>query len=64
MMSFRGDGSEYTGSYLDEVTPDELESWHFERIKRLCVAGADLFAVETMPSVKEALGNLLLISSM
>ncbi len=48
------DGSEYTGSYLDTVSVEDLEKWHFERIKRLAVAGAELLAVETMPSVVEA----------
>ena len=53
----RGDGSEYTGSYIDDMTTEDLELWHFERIKRLCAAGADLFAVETIPSIIEALGK-------
>jgi S-methylmethionine-dependent homocysteine/selenocysteine methylase len=53
-----GDGSEYTGDYVDtKMTGKQLESWHFERIKRLCEAGVDLLAVETIPSVVEAKGK-------
>ena len=52
-----GDGSEYSGGYIDRVSVKELEEWHFERIKRLLLAGVDLLAVETIPSVVEALGT-------
>ena len=53
----QGDGSEYSGDYVDRLTTKELEHWHFQRIKRLMIAGVDLFAVETIPSVKEAVGK-------
>ena len=53
----QGDGSEYTGDYVDSVGTKALENWHFERIKRLMIAGVDMFAVETIPSVKEAVGK-------
>ncbi len=39
------------------MTSEELEQFHFERIKRLAVAGVDLLAVETIPAVKEASGE-------
>ena len=58
----QGDGSEYTGDYVDTVSAKELERWHFQRIKRLMIAGVDLFAVETIPSIKEALGKAQKIS--
>jgi len=48
----RADGSEYRGNY--GVTRDELASFHAPRLAELVDAGAELFAVETLPSVEEA----------
>ena len=48
----RADGSEYRGDY--GVTRDELVSFHAPRLAELVGAGAELFAVETLPSVEEA----------
>ena len=46
------DGSEYTGSYdLDE---DGLFRWHRDRFSLLAGSGADLLAIETIPSITEA----------
>ena len=45
------DGSEYRGDLGLGV--DELRAWHRERIHVLAGAGADLIAVETMPSLVE-----------
>lgn len=45
------DGSEYRGDLGLRV--DELRAWHRERIRVLASAGADLVAVETMPSLVE-----------
>ena len=55
-----GDGSEYTGGYVAEgrIDAEGLERWHFERVKRLEEAGVDLLAVETLPTVVEALAVL------
>jgi len=59
-----GDGSEYNGKYIgsEGLSEDEwrskLREWHRDRIKRLTVAGVDFFAVETIPSVIEALAVL------
>lgn len=53
-----GDGSEYTGAYLDHVSNEELEAFHFDRIQGLAQAGVDVLAVESQPSVAEALGWL------
>jgi len=48
------DGSEYSGSYIDTVTKHQLKEWHKPRIKALVEAGADVLAVETIPSMIEA----------
>jgi len=45
------DGSEYRGDL--RLGRDELRAWHRERIRVLAGAGADLIAVETMPSLTE-----------
>jgi homocysteine S-methyltransferase len=45
------DGSEYRGDVGLGV--DELRAWHRERLHVLAGAGADLIAVETMPSLVE-----------
>jgi homocysteine S-methyltransferase len=45
------DGSEYRGDLGLGV--DELRRWHRERIRVLAGAGADLIAVETLPSLVE-----------
>ncbi|CAI9737093.1 Hypothetical predicted protein [Octopus vulgaris] len=49
------DGSEYTGKYMNTVQINELKSWHKSRIDLLMEAGVDMLAVETFPSLKEAL---------
>ncbi len=48
----RADGSEYRGNY--GVTQDELASFHAPRLAVLVSAGAELLAVETLPSIEEA----------
>ncbi|WP_210508750.1 homocysteine S-methyltransferase [Naasia sp. SYSU D00057] len=45
------DGSEYRGNY--GLTVDELRAWHRPRLEILADAGADLLAVETVPSLAE-----------
>ncbi len=50
--AYLADGSEYTGGY--DLTPEEYRSFHFRRMELLKEAGADIFAVETMPKVEEA----------
>uniref|UniRef100_A0A1B6C7R6 Hcy-binding domain-containing protein n=1 Tax=Clastoptera arizonana TaxID=38151 RepID=A0A1B6C7R6_9HEMI len=49
------DGSEYRGDYIDQISEDELIAWHEPRIKTLVEKKVDLLAVETIPSLKEAL---------
>ncbi len=54
-----GDGSEYTGSYIDKVSREELREWHRDRLKRLTFNNpVDIIAVETIPSYVEALAIL------
>ncbi|MGY1762811.1 homocysteine S-methyltransferase [Geodermatophilus sp. SYSU D00779] len=48
------DGSEYTGSYADEVGVDRLRQWHRPRMQWLAEAGADVLACETVPAAAEA----------
>ena len=50
--AFLADGSEYTGDYrLDEAA---LAAFHRRRLEVLAASGADLLAVETLPSRVEA----------
>ncbi len=59
--AIRADGSEYTGDYGD-TSDAELTRFHRSRIEILAAAGPDLFAVETIPSMREteALAGVLL----
>jgi homocysteine S-methyltransferase len=45
-------GAEYTGDY--DRTADWLREWHLLRLEVLATSGADLLAVETIPSIVEA----------
>ncbi|XP_078258903.1 betaine-homocysteine S-methyltransferase isoform X1 [Rhinoraja longicauda] len=47
------DGSEYSGDYVDQMTKEELKTWHRPQMQSLITAGADLIAMETIPSQKE-----------
>lgn len=47
-----GNGAEYTGDYGRTV--DELLEFHLPRMRLLAGAGADLLAIETIPSILEA----------
>lgn len=48
-----GDGSEYRGGYA--LGDAELAAFHRRRLETLADAGADLLAIETIPSLREAL---------
>uniref|UniRef100_A0A336LW63 CSON006539 protein n=2 Tax=Culicoides sonorensis TaxID=179676 RepID=A0A336LW63_CULSO len=48
------DGSEYSGSYADRVSPDTIKDWHRRRIAACIEAGVDMLAVETIPCLVEA----------
>lgn len=52
--AFLHDGSEYTGSYIDTVSEEELVNFHKPRIAALIEGGIDLLAIETIPCKKEA----------
>ncbi|KAF7203907.1 uncharacterized protein zgc:172121 isoform X1 [Nothobranchius furzeri] len=52
--AFLHNGSEYTGAYAEEMSVEELKSWHRPQVDGLAAAGADLIAFETIPSIKEA----------
>lgn len=52
--AFLHDYSEYTGSYIDKYTTEEIKSWHKTRIHILVKSGVDLLAFETIPVGKEA----------
>ncbi|KAL5004383.1 hypothetical protein ScPMuIL_017839 [Solemya velum] len=47
------DNSEYTGSYAENITTQELIDFHRPRVQALLDAGADMLAVETIPIQKE-----------
>lgn len=46
------DGSEYTGAY--DVSEEELERFHRERLALMDRSGADVLALETIPNLQEA----------
>ena len=50
--AFSADGSEYHGNYA--ASDSELRSFHESRWELLQNSGADLFAIETIPSIREA----------
>ena len=50
--AYLADGSEYRGDY--HCTEEEYRAFHFQRMKILKNAGVDIFAVETIPRLDEA----------
>ncbi len=56
------DGSEYRGDY--GITDDALRRFHLERLEVLAAAGADLLAVETVPSEQEVTVLLEVLSAL
>ncbi|RVE56643.1 hypothetical protein OJAV_G00223310 [Oryzias javanicus] len=48
------DTSEYTGTFAEKMTVEELKDWHRPQVEGLLAAGADLLAFEMIPSIKEA----------
>jgi len=53
-----GDGSEYTGAYLQGMTREDLEEWHRPRMVALIDGKVSLLALETMPGSIEVLAAL------
>ncbi|XP_008336868.1 uncharacterized protein LOC103399977 [Cynoglossus semilaevis] len=52
--AFLHNGSEYTGTYAEEMSVEDLKVWHRPQLECITAAGADLIAFETIPSLKEA----------
>lgn len=50
--AFLADGSEYRGGYT--ITNDEIKAFHKKRMELLWSAGAEIFSIETIPSLREA----------
>ncbi|XP_015219684.1 homocysteine S-methyltransferase isoform X2 [Lepisosteus oculatus] len=59
--AFLSDGSEYTGSYEEGMSIEDFKAWHRPQIQCLVSAGADLIAMETIPSLKEAMALVELL---
>ncbi|KFB52772.1 AGAP002469-PA-like protein [Anopheles sinensis] len=57
------DGSEYTGSYADQVPANRLQKWHRPRINAIVEAGVDALAIETIPCRMEAEALLELLTA-
>jgi homocysteine S-methyltransferase len=56
------DGSEYHGRY--GLSRQQLRDWHRDRLALLAASGADLLAIETIPSLVEAEALLDLLDEM
>ncbi|KAG8452083.1 hypothetical protein GDO86_004030 [Hymenochirus boettgeri] len=52
--AFLSNGSEYSGYYVKEMSTEDLKDWHRVQMQCLASAGIDFFALETIPSKKEA----------
>ncbi|WVZ56031.1 hypothetical protein U9M48_006618 [Paspalum notatum var. saurae] len=52
--AYLADGSEYSGSYGDDVTAENLKDFHRRRLQVLASAGPDLIAFEAIPNKLEA----------
>ncbi|KAJ4901121.1 Homocysteine S-methyltransferase 1 [Raphanus sativus] len=52
--AYLADGSEYSGSYGEDVSLDKLKDFHRRRIQVLVEASPDLLAFETIPNKLEA----------
>ena len=58
--AYLADGSEYRGDY--EITEAQLMNFHRPRVEALAATQADLFAFETIPSLKEGRALIRLLS--
>lgn len=58
--AYLADGSEYTGAY--SLTDEEFRDFHRPRMALMQEAGADFFALETMPSGPEAVALIGLLA--
>lgn len=57
--AYLADGSEYTGNY--QRTYEQIFDFHYPRMKLLAENGADIFAFETFPNLKEVEGVLKIL---
>jgi homocysteine S-methyltransferase len=57
-------GQEYTGDYGPEIGASELRRWHRRRLEVLAGAGADVLALETVPSLAETEALLLEVADL
>jgi homocysteine S-methyltransferase len=55
------DCSEYSGGYVEHLSPKEIADWHRPKIRAVVEAGADILAFETIPAQAEAEALLLLL---
>lgn len=60
--AFLADGSEYRGGYT--ISTEDLKVFHKKRLELLWSAGAEIFSVETIPSVGEAVAVAELTQAM
>ncbi|KAG8188877.1 hypothetical protein JTE90_018282 [Oedothorax gibbosus] len=58
------DGSEYNGSYAEDLSHGDFINWHRPRIECLVEAGADLLAFETIPALNEAEALMKILNDM
>uniref|UniRef100_A0A0E0KAN4 homocysteine S-methyltransferase n=1 Tax=Oryza punctata TaxID=4537 RepID=A0A0E0KAN4_ORYPU len=52
--AYLADGSEYSGSYGEDITTEKLKDFHRRRLQVLASAGPDLIAFEAIPNKMEA----------
>ncbi|KAL7643282.1 UNVERIFIED_CONTAM: hypothetical protein RMT77_006573 [Armadillidium vulgare] len=57
------DGSEYSGTYVNDLSEEELMDWHKPRVETLISSGVDIIAFETFPALKEAIAVLKLLKN-
>ncbi|OWF53677.1 uncharacterized protein LOC110446078 [Mizuhopecten yessoensis] len=48
------DGSEYSGTYMDKMSKQDLIDWHRPRVQALLDSKVDILAIETIPATEEA----------
>ncbi|GAW99771.1 homocysteine S-methyltransferase [Secundilactobacillus mixtipabuli] len=59
--AYLADGSEYTGNY--QLSRQQYQNFHRERMQLLAAAGVDLFAFETQPNFEEAKALVALLEN-
>lgn len=59
--AYLADGSEYTGNY--QLSRQQYQNFHRERMQLLAAAGVDLFAFETQPNFEETKALIALLEN-